>query len=86
MRRISIFGATGSIGQSTYDLIRREGGAEAFETIALTGGRNIDLLAQMARELRAKVAVTAHDSCLDALQNALAGSGIQAAAGTNAII
>lgn len=86
MRRISIFGATGSIGQSTYDLIRRAGGAEAFETIALTGGRNIDLLAQMARELRAKVAVTAHDSCLDALQNALAGSGIQAAAGTNAII
>jgi len=85
MRRISIFGATGSVGQSCYDLICRAGGAEAFDVIALTGGRNIALLAQMARELRAQIAVTAYDDCLPALQEALEGSGVQAAAGTQAI-
>ena len=86
MRRISIFGATGSIGQSTYDLICRAGGAGAFHTIALTGGRNVTLLAQMARELRAEVAVTAHEDCLGDLRAALAGSGIEATAGAKAIV
>ncbi len=85
MRRISIFGATGSIGQSSFDLITRAGGAEAFETVALTGGRNVALLAQMARALRAKVAVTAHEDCLADLRAALAGSGVEAAAGQAAI-
>lgn len=85
MRRISIFGATGSIGQSTYDLICRAGGADAFHTVALTGGRNVALLAQMARQLRAELAVTAHSDCLHDLRSALSGSGIAAAAGAGAI-
>jgi 1-deoxy-D-xylulose-5-phosphate reductoisomerase len=86
MRRISIFGATGSIGQSTYDLICRAGGADAFQTVAVTGGRNVALLAQMARRLRAQIAVTAHEDCLDDLRRALGGSGIAAAAGAGAIV
>ncbi len=86
MRRISIFGATGSIGESTYDLICREGGASAFHTVALTGGHNVARLAEMARTLRAEVAVTAHDENLSALRDALAGTGIYAAAGPHAII
>lgn len=85
MRSISIFGATGSIGQSTFDLIRRAGGAEAYRTVALTGARNVALLAQMARELRAEVAVVAHEEELPALREALAGSGVEAAAGAEAI-
>lgn len=85
MRRISIFGATGSIGESTYDLICREGGANAFHTVALTGGHNVARLAEMARTLRAEVAVTAHEDNLPALRDALAGSGIHAAAGPHAI-
>ncbi|PLL13523.1 1-deoxy-D-xylulose-5-phosphate reductoisomerase [Tabrizicola sp. TH137] len=85
MRSISIFGATGSIGQSTFDLIRRAGGAEAYRTVALTGARNVALLAEMARELRAEVAVTAHEEELPALRAALAGSGVEAAAGAEAI-
>lgn len=85
MRRISIFGATGSVGQSCYDLVCRAGGADAYQVIALTGGRNVALLAQMARKLRAQIAVTAYDDCLPALQDALAGSAVQAAAGTQAI-
>lgn len=85
MRSISIFGATGSIGESTFDLLRRAGGAEAFRTVALSGGRNVARLAEMARDLRAEVAVTAHDDCLEELRARLAGSGVQAAAGKAAL-
>ena len=85
MRRISVFGATGSVGESTFDLLMRQGGPAAFRTVALTGGMNVDRLAGMARALRAEVAVTAHDRCLPGLRAALAGSGIEAAAGAAAL-
>lgn len=83
MRRISIFGATGSIGESTFDLVQRAPGR--FQTVALTGGRNVARLAEMARALRAEIAVTAYDDCLPALRDHLAGSGIAVAAGPQAI-
>lgn len=86
MRRISIFGATGSVGANGVDLIRRAGGPEAYHTVALTGGRNIPRLAQMARELRAELAVTAHEELLGDLRAALAGSRVQAAAGAGALV
>lgn len=85
MRRISIFGATGSVGANGVDLIRRAGGAGTYQTVALTGGRNIARLAQMARELRAEIAVTAFDDLLGDLRAALAGSGVEAAAGEGAL-
>ncbi|AWB48704.1 1-deoxy-D-xylulose-5-phosphate reductoisomerase [Gemmobacter aquarius] len=85
MRSISIFGATGSIGESTFDLIVRAGGADAFRTVALTGSANIARLAEMARTLRAEIAVTADPARLSELREALAGSGVQAAAGPDAI-
>lgn len=84
MRRISIFGATGSIGQNTIDLIARE--PEAYQVVALTGGRNIAQLARDARALGAQVAVTAQDDLLPELREALAGTGVQAAAGRAALI
>jgi 1-deoxy-D-xylulose-5-phosphate reductoisomerase len=82
-RRISIFGATGSIGQNTLDLIRRDRGR--FEMVALTGGRNIDQLAADAREFGAEIAVTCHEDCLADLRTALAGTGVEVAAGDAAI-
>ncbi|MBL9061489.1 1-deoxy-D-xylulose-5-phosphate reductoisomerase [Tabrizicola sp.] len=85
MRSLSIFGATGSVGEQTVDLIRRAGGARAFRVKALTGGRNIARLAEMARELRAEVAVCAEPSGLAELRERLAGSGVEAAAGPEAI-
>ncbi len=86
MRSLSIFGATGSIGEQTVDLLRRAGGAEAFRVVALTGGRNVARLADMARELRAQVAVCADASGLYELRERLAGSGVEVAAGASAII
>lgn len=82
-RRISIFGSTGSIGLSTIDLIERD--RAAFEVVALTGGHNVGCLAEQACALGAEIAVTAHEENLPALREALAGSGIEAAAGDAAI-
>ncbi|TCS61141.1 1-deoxy-D-xylulose 5-phosphate reductoisomerase [Primorskyibacter sedentarius] len=84
MRRISVFGSTGSIGQSTLDLIGRA--ADNYHVVALTGGQNIALLAQQAKQHRAEIAVTADPERLGALREALAGSGIKAAAGQGALV
>ena len=84
MKQVSILGATGSIGQNTIDLIRRAPGQ--FDVVALTGGRNIGQLAADAMALGAKVAVTAHDALLPELRAALAGSTVEAAAGSAALI
>ncbi|TVS02883.1 MAG: 1-deoxy-D-xylulose-5-phosphate reductoisomerase [Rhodobacteraceae bacterium] len=81
--RVSVFGATGSIGESTFDLLSRR---DDIETVALTGGRNVARLAEQARALRASVAVTAHEECYEPLKEALAGSGIEVEAGTQALV
>ncbi len=82
-RRLSIFGSTGSIGLSTIDLIERD--RDAYEVVALSGGHNVARLAQQAKSLNAEIAVTAHSENLPALRDALAGTGIEAAAGEAAI-
>jgi 1-deoxy-D-xylulose-5-phosphate reductoisomerase len=84
MRRISVFGATGSIGQNTLDLIARA--PDDYDVVALTGGGNIAQLAEDARRLNADVAVTAHEDRLEELRAALAGSGVEAAAGQGALL
>ena len=84
MRTVSILGATGSIGQSTLDLIRRA--PDAYRVVALTGGQNIAQLAGDAIAVGAEIAVTADPARLDDLRAALAGSGVEAAAGPEAII
>lgn len=83
MKRVTILGATGSIGQDTINLI--EGHPDRYKLVALTGGRNIARLAEDAIRLKADLAVTAHDDCLDDLRNALHGSGVEAAAGAQAL-
>ncbi|WP_371060170.1 1-deoxy-D-xylulose-5-phosphate reductoisomerase [Rhodosalinus sp. 5P4] len=84
MRRISVLGATGSIGQNTLDLVARAPGE--FDVVALTGGRNVARLAEDARRLGAEIAVTAHEDLLEDLRAALAGSGVEAAAGQGALV
>ncbi|MFV0294210.1 MAG: 1-deoxy-D-xylulose-5-phosphate reductoisomerase [Paracoccus sp. (in: a-proteobacteria)] len=86
MRSISVLGATGSIGESAFDLLMRSGGPDCWHVIALTGGRNIARLSEMARVLRAEIAVTAYPELAEDLQSALMGSGIACAAGPDAIV
>jgi len=85
MRRVSVFGATGSIGCNTLDLLRRQGGAGAYDVIALSGNGNIPLLARQAREFRAKIAITADENRLADLRAALQGTDTVAAAGASAL-
>jgi 1-deoxy-D-xylulose-5-phosphate reductoisomerase len=84
MRRVSVFGATGSIGQNTLDLIRRQ--RDGYALVALTGGRNVAQLARDAVDLGAQVAVVADEAHLPDLRAALAGSGVEAAGGRTALI
>ena len=83
MRRVTIFGSTGSIGENTVDLISRRPGD--FEVVALSGGRNIARLAEQARGLKAGLAVTAYPECYSDLKEALAGTGTEVAAGPEAL-
>ncbi|OAG72992.1 1-deoxy-D-xylulose 5-phosphate reductoisomerase [Gluconobacter japonicus] len=83
-RRISVLGSTGSIGTSTVDLLKRM--AADIEIRALVGGRNVALLAEQARELRAEIAVIHDESLHEELKARLAGSGIRTAAGRQAVI
>lgn len=82
-RRISIFGVTGSIGESTVDLLQR---TQGHQVVALSGGRNVARLGDLARALRAEVAVVADTDLLADLRAALAGSGVEAAAGPAALV
>ncbi len=84
MKRISILGATGSVGQNTIDLVRRDPGT--FQVVALTGGQNVARLASDAISLGAELAVTAHEDRLEDLRAALEGSDVEAAAGREAVI
>ncbi|MDB5407533.1 MAG: dxr [Rhodospirillales bacterium] len=83
-RSVTVLGSTGSVGCNTIDLIERQ--PDDFVVEALTAHRNVDLLAEQARRLGAKLAVIADPSCYGALQAALAGSGVEAAAGPEAVI
>ncbi len=84
IRSLTILGATGSIGASTLDLVRRN--REAFRVVALTGNRNVAVLAGLAREFAAELAVIADAALLPDLREALAGSGIAAAGGAAALV
>jgi 1-deoxy-D-xylulose-5-phosphate reductoisomerase len=83
-RRISILGSTGSVGCNTLDLICRT--PDAYEVDVLTAHRNVELLASQAIKVSASLAVIADENCLAELRQALDGSGIEAAAGANALL
>ncbi|WP_394269287.1 1-deoxy-D-xylulose-5-phosphate reductoisomerase [Qipengyuania sp.] len=82
-RTITILGATGSVGASTLDLVRRN--REQWQVGALTAHSRAGELASLAREFGARLAVIADETQFPALKEALAGSGVEAAAGREAL-
>jgi 1-deoxy-D-xylulose-5-phosphate reductoisomerase len=84
MRTISILGATGSIGASTLDLIRRN--PADWRVAALTANGNVTELARLAIEFSAELAVVADEARLPDLREALAGTGIEASGGAAALV
>lgn len=87
-RRVTVLGSTGSVGSSTLDLMEQAEatGTGAFEVEALTGGANIGRLAEQAQRWKPRLAVTADPARLNDLRDALAGTGIEVAAGEAAIV
>ena len=84
MKKISILGATGSIGQNTLDLISNE--KDNFKVVGLTGSGNIDLLAQNAIDFGADIVATADESKFYDLKNLLSGHNITVCAGPSGIL
>lgn len=82
-RKISILGATGSVGTSTLDLVERN--PDRFEIIALTAAKNVEALAGAARRTGARLAVIDDPSLLSSLERLLSGSGCRAATGRAAL-
>lgn len=83
-RRLTVLGSTGSIGCSTLDLVTHTPGR--FEIEALTARKNVSGLAEQARTHNAKLAVIADETLYRDLKDALAGSGIDVAAGLSGLI
>ena len=83
--KLTILGSTGSIGTNTVDVVNQLGGRDRFDIMALTGAGNIALLAEQARTLGAKLAVTSDEGNYQALRDALAGTDIKVAAGKSGL-
>ena len=83
-RTLSIFGATGSVGLSTLDLVRQH--RDQYRVVALTANGNAADLAKLAIEFDAEIAVVADEAAYPALKAALTGTNIKAAAGPAALI
>jgi 1-deoxy-D-xylulose-5-phosphate reductoisomerase len=83
-KTVTLLGATGSIGSSTIDLLQREPGRYRVE--AVTANRSAAALAQLARELGARFAAVGDPDAYGELKSALSGSGIEAAAGPEALV
>jgi 1-deoxy-D-xylulose-5-phosphate reductoisomerase len=84
MRHVTILGSTGSVGQSTVDLLQRN--PEAFTVEALTANRNPIRLAEQARALGARFAAIGDPAQYPVLKQALAGTDIETACGAQSLI
>ncbi|SEI05692.1 1-deoxy-D-xylulose 5-phosphate reductoisomerase [Tardiphaga sp. OK245] len=84
LRSITVLGATGSIGDSTMDLLRAS--PERYQVEALTANGNVEGVVKLAKEFNARFVAVADESKLDELRAALAGTGIASGAGDSAIV
>jgi 1-deoxy-D-xylulose-5-phosphate reductoisomerase len=82
-KRITILGSTGSIGDSTIDLIERD--PAAYRVVALTANGNWSKLADQAKRLKPEMVALAEQGGYEPLKTALAGTGIRVGAGSEAL-
>lgn len=88
-RSVTVLGSTGSIGVNTLDVIahvRKIHGAHAMPITALTAGDNVQVLIEQAKAMKPKLAVIGNEQKFGELKTALAGTGIEVAAGRQAVI
>ncbi|MSO53659.1 MAG: 1-deoxy-D-xylulose-5-phosphate reductoisomerase [Rhodospirillales bacterium] len=83
-RSVSVLGSTGSVGCNTVELLLHR--RNDFYIEAMTANRNVELLIRQARELKPRLAVVGDADRYQELKDGLSGSGIEAAAGREAVI
>lgn len=83
-RTVTLLGATGSVGASTVDLIKRE--PECYRIEAVSANKNAAALAALAREVGARFAAVGDPASYNDLKDALSGSGIEAGAGESGLV
>lgn len=83
-RTVTLLGATGSVGASTIDLLKRQ--RERFRVEAVSANKNAAALAALARELGARFAAIGDPTVYGELKSALSGTGIKAAAGESGLL
>ena len=86
MRTLNIFGVTGSIGQSTLDVINFQSSVENFQINAMTSHSNVELLAQNCIAYGARYAVIANPNKYRELKDALLGTKVVPLAGIESLI
>ena len=84
MKKISILGATGSIGQNTLNLISSE--KDNFKVVGLTGSANVESLARSAVDFNADIVATADESKFSDLKDLLFGYKIKICAGLSGVL
>jgi len=84
VKTMTVLGSTGSVGTQTLDIVAEN--PENFHIRALVGGNNLSVLAEQARKFRPELTVCAEASMLPALRTALAGTGLAAAGGREAVL
>ena len=82
-KHLTIIGSTGSIGTQTLDIVRQH--PDRYVADVLVAGSNVDMLVTQALEFRPRLAVIANAKKLTALRQGLAGTGIEVAAGSQAV-
>ena len=83
-RTVTLLGATGSVGASTIDLLKRQ--RERFRVEAVSANKNAAALAVLARELGARFAAIGDPAAYGELKSALSGTGIKTAAGETGLL
>lgn len=84
MKNICLLGSTGSIGKSTLDVVRAN--PDELRIVALTAGKNWQLLAEQAREFKPSFVAIADEKYENDLRIALKDTGIRVGAGEKAVI
>lgn len=84
-KRISVLGSTGSIGKNTLDIVRRAAPG-TYDVVALTANQSVDIIAEQALEFQPEFVALANETCAAALNEKLAGSGIETGFGPDAVI
>ncbi len=83
-KRVTVLGSTGSVGANTLSVISEH--RERFHVVGLVAGKNADMLVQQARVFRPELAVIADPAGYAAVKDGLAGTGIETAAGPDAVV